>query len=113
MSIHSRISCIVLLSLAACSYSGIKPIGKDTYMEARTKSANSSGGEALADLYEDAGKFCSDQGLTIVPVHEQTQDGSFGHYASATLEFRCVPENDRENKRPNLGIAPTTVINVH
>lgn len=80
-------------------------------MEARTKSANSSGGEALADLYEDGGEFCLSKGLDLVPVHEQNQDGYFGHYASATLEFRCVPDDDKENKRPNFNQTPSVVIN--
>jgi hypothetical protein len=101
----------VSVILAACtSYSGVKSIGKDTYMEARTKSVLASGGEALADLYGDANEFCAEKGLNFVSVHENYSDGKPGHLASAILQFRCVPEDDRENKRPIIKRDPDIIV---
>jgi hypothetical protein len=81
-------------------------------MSARTKSGYSSGGEALADLYEEAYPFCEQQGLKFVPVHETSKDGVPGFaLASATIQFRCVAESDQEAlKRPTMHQEPNIVI---
>lgn len=105
---------VALLGLiAACTSTGVTPMGRDTYMIARKGTAVSSGSGLKAALLREANEWCTKQGLVMVVVSTKALDGIPGvQFANAELVFRAVKAGDVEDVRTNLEKAPDRVIEV-
>lgn len=49
---------------------------------------------AKARLYKDASKYCADRNRVMLPMNSTGKDSGFGTYASAEIQFRCLPPAD-------------------
>lgn len=101
-----------ILLLAGCASTGVVPMGPDTFMVAKQSATGfSSGGEVAADLYREAGTYCAGQGKQMIPVNTLERDGVPGrNFANARLEFRCLAQDDPENRRPTMRPTPNVRI---
>lgn len=74
---------------------GIVPIGPDLYMVGGLgKFTDFSGSGVKARLFQDASKYCADKGRVMLPGNSVGQDSGYGTYASAEIQFRCLPPTD-------------------
>jgi hypothetical protein len=107
---------LTIVSLASCvSKSAIVPIGKDTYMMSGSSRAFAAGGGTLkADLIQDAAKFCAEQNKILQMRNSTSKDMVFGQSAAhSEVIFRCLDENDPENKRIDMdNVYPKTRIEI-
>jgi predicted small secreted protein len=80
--------------VAGCATdTGFVRIGQDTYMKSTMGTfTDFSGGVVKARLYKQASEFCSEQGRDISPLGSTSQDSGMATYASAEIQFRCVPK---------------------
>lgn len=89
---------IVLITAAGCATTGtngIVPIGPDMYMVGgHGKFTDFSGSAVKARFYQDASKFCSEKNRVMLPINSTAQDSAYATYASAEIQFRCVPSDD-------------------
>lgn len=86
------IAIAVGLAIGGCaSNTGIVPIGNGIYMAAKQDySFNWHGGMVKAELYQEAAKFCANQGKEVIPVADTAIDAAaYSNYASAEIKFRC------------------------
>jgi len=49
------------------------------------------GNAVKARLYQQASEFCQSKGGVMVPLNSTAEDSKYGQYASAEIQFRCVP----------------------
>lgn len=86
----------MLLSLSGCASTGtngVIPIGENKYMIGGLgKFTDFSGSVVKARFFQDAEKFCADKGLDMQAGESSSKDVENGHYASAEVQFRCVPK---------------------
>lgn len=83
---------LTLLTLTACSSTGILQTGPDTYMVSK-RSAQAGFGPpvgAKADVYKEANEHCLKQGKVIETIKLDQVNSGFARPAAASLEFRCV-----------------------
>jgi hypothetical protein len=101
-----KVIAVVAIMLSGCaSYTGIVPIGKDTYMVAKQQATGFPGlGNMKAELMVDASKYCSSQGksLQLVSTNESQPPYVLGNYPRSEINFMCLNEGDPELKRPKL-----------
>ena len=80
-----------ILSGCATGTDGVVPIGPDLYMVGGLgKFTDFSSSAVKARFFQQASKFCADEGKTMSPVNSTGQDSGAGTYASAEVQFRCV-----------------------
>lgn len=73
---------------------GVVSIGPDMYMIGRQGGLTDFSGSAVkARLYQEANNYCSEKNRDMVPLNSNGQDSAGGTYASAEIQFRCVPKN--------------------
>ena len=85
------ISVTCLAAGCATGTDGVVPIGPDLYMIGGLgKFTDFSSSSVKARMFQDASKFCADQGRVMAPVNSAGQDSGYGTYASAEVQFRCL-----------------------
>jgi hypothetical protein len=100
---------LVSLALSACASTGPVSIGPDTYMLGKPGDFFTlSGASVEADLYREAGAFCSQQGKQVQSLNAKDSDAGIAQYASAEIRFRCLAAGDPALKSP-VGPADVTV----
>ena len=108
----------VLLALlvlgGGCASSGPVPMGKDTYLLAKSGGLFTiSGGEVKAELYREANEFCLRQNKQLMPVNESSRDAAYySNYANAEIQFRCLAEGDPQLQRPAMERTPDVTIDM-
>lgn len=94
---------VVALFLTACGTTGTKgvvSIGPDLYMIGSLGNASDYSGSAVkARLFQQASQYCQERNRVMVPTNSTAQDGGIGTYASAEVQFRCVPPDSPEFSR--------------
>ena len=101
MRITTLLAAIVALSLVGCA-TEVVPYGPDTYTVSRSGVGFSPAGVRAACL-KAANAFCAKQGLVMVPVSFDSENGALGqHPPTATLVFRALRPGDPEIKRVNV-----------
>ena len=91
-SITTVVGIIVCICGCATGTGGVVQIGPDTYMIGGLgKFTDFSGSAVKARLYQQAAEFCRSKGGVMVPVNSTAEDSKPGQYASAEIQFRCVP----------------------
>jgi hypothetical protein len=53
-----------------------------------------SGSAVKARFFQQAAAYCQSKNRVMVPMNSTSRDSGFGTYASAEVQFRCVPEGD-------------------
>jgi hypothetical protein len=85
-------ACATMLTLAACSSTGVVPTDGDNYMVSK-RSAQVGFGPAdgaKADIYREANDFCATQNKKVKTVSLEMTDSGFARPASASLLFQCM-----------------------
>lgn len=86
---------IFLAGCATTGTNGVVQIGPDLYMIGGLgKFTDFSSSGVKARLYQDGSKYCDERGRVMLPVNSTGQDSGLGTYASAEIQFRCLPPND-------------------
>ena len=88
---------ILYLTLVGCATGtdGVVQMGPDMYMiGGQGKFTDFSGSAVKARFYQDAAKHCQAKNRVMLPMSSTGQDSGFGTYASAEVQFRCVPADD-------------------
>lgn len=83
-----------VLALTACATGtdGVVEIGPNTYMVGGQGGFFDYSGSAVkAKFFREASKYCAGKGMTMVPLNSTGQDSAMAQYASAEVQFRCVP----------------------
>lgn len=82
----------VVLTACATGTDGVVEIGPNTYMVGGQGGMFDYSSSAVkARFYKEASKYCADKGMTMVPLNSTGQDAAMAQYASAEVQFRCVP----------------------
>tara|TARA_B110000208_G_scaffold163225_1_gene200004 strand:+ start:181 stop:510 length:330 start_codon:yes stop_codon:yes gene_type:complete len=87
----------VLGTISGCTSSGfdkvdIVEISPNLYMLGRMGGfMEFSGTKVKAELYAEARGFCSKRNLVMSPVSDNAEDSGYAKYASAEIQFRCLP----------------------
>lgn len=92
---------LVLASMmAGCATTGtegVVQIGPDLYMIGGLgKFTDFSASAVKARMFQDASKYCANQGRVMSPVGSTGRDSGFGTYASAEVQFRCLAARDSQ-----------------
>ena len=107
---------VVSLLISACaSYTGVVPMGQDTFMIAKQQATGFPGlGNMKAEIIAEASQHCAGLGkeLQIVSMHETQPPYILGSYPRSEIQFMCLAAGDRELQRPRLEKAPETAIEV-
>lgn len=83
---------LVLVTLTACSSTGVVPMDKDTYLVSK-RSAQIGLGPAdgpKADIYVEANAHCAKQDKAVETIALDMANSGLGQPANASLQFRCV-----------------------
>ena len=94
-------SFFAFIALVGCTSSGVMPMGPDLYSVSTTNEISPAYAKRAA--IKEASEFCSEQGLTMMPVKSERGSfvDSFGDNISTfDYHFRCLREGD-----PDLGRA--------
>ena len=95
--VFALIGVVTILSVSGCASTalgtdGVVEIGPDLYMLGGLGNATDFSGSAVkARFFKEASKFCAEKGRRMVPVGSTGQDSGLGTYASAEIQFQCVP----------------------
>jgi hypothetical protein len=100
---------------AACSNSGVLPLGPDTYRIAVTRCAGlACGGSAAAHrkAIGEAQEYCAKQGKQFLVIGTNQGGGVYAGSVSADVQvdFRCLNPGDPGLVRPTLEPVPDVVI---
>lgn len=83
-----------VVACATTGTDGVVQIGPDTYMIGGLgKFTDFSSSAVKARFFQQAGQYCAEKGLTMVPVGSAGKDSGYGTYASAEVQFRCVKQS--------------------
>src|SRR5262245_33050488 len=98
---------VACCSFAACSSSGVLPLGPDTYRIAVERCAGlACGGSAGAQraAITEAQAYCAKQGKQFMVIGTNQQRGVYAGSlsASAQIDFRCLVPGDPALARPTL-----------
>ena len=91
----------IALLLCGCTTgtNGFVEIGPDTYMIGGLgKMSEASGSAVKARLYREAAEFCKSRGRVMVATESTSNDYKPGQYASAEIQFLCLPPDDPRAK---------------
>lgn len=99
MSSKDELVCAVLaLSvLTGCASTGVISTGDGAYMIAKQSAGGAfvSGAQVQADLYIEAGAFCSQQGKAVQTIEADAKNAiPFVRTSQASIRFRCVTPTD-------------------
>ncbi|WP_222946792.1 hypothetical protein [Caballeronia sp. EK] len=90
--------------LCGCpSYSGIIPMGQDTFFLSKQGASSFSGmGSLKAEVVQDAGEYCSKQekALQILSTSESQPPYIFGNYPRVEIQFTCRLSTTEKVARP-------------
>jgi hypothetical protein len=85
---------MALIGCATTGTDGVVQIGPDLYMIGGLgKFTDFSASGVKVRMFQEAAKYCADQGRVMSPVNSTGQDSGFGTYASAEVQFRCLAPN--------------------
>jgi hypothetical protein len=99
----------VAVLMTGCATSSPIPLGEDTYMLSNTGAWSWSSGAGLkGDLYIQADAYCRSHGRKLMPLHADSNNGSYSEFAHAEVQFRCLAEGDPNLKPPKP--APNVII---
>jgi len=87
---HTPTAILCVLSLAACSTSGVTKLGPDTYGIGTANDVSAAA--ARQQAVSQAEGYCTDRGLIMVPVDSSSSadpQGLVQKYAQYNLVFRC------------------------
>lgn len=88
-------ACCAVGACATTGTDGVVPIGPDLYMLGRLgKFTDFSSSAVKARLFQEASQFCQDKERVMVPVGSTGKDSGPATYASAEVQFMCVPSSD-------------------
>ena len=107
------VATIGLMVSACASYTGVVPMGKDTYMIAKQQATGFPGlGNMKAEIIGDGTRYCAGSGkeFQIVSTQETQPPYVLGNYPRAEIQFMCLSPGDSEVERPKLQKGPDTVI---
>ncbi|VXC45014.1 conserved exported hypothetical protein [Burkholderia sp. 8Y] len=95
-SMKRLVACAFVTALAGCASTmgtdGVQQIGPDLYMIGGLGNfTDFSGSGVKARMFRDASTFCANQGRVMSPVGSTGKDSGIGTYASAEVQFRCLP----------------------
>lgn len=97
---RSITSAFTIIGLAACAYSGVVPMGPDTYMIANSEWGFTSGSVQKAKVMKEASDYCLSLGKELLPIKTSQNDVAiFRKTPGAEVQFRCLLKNDPELKR--------------
>ncbi|MCK4120402.1 hypothetical protein ACI2UK_24480 [Ralstonia nicotianae] len=81
----------VLLGCATTGTDGVVPIGPDMYMIGGLGNFTDFSASAVkVRMFQQAAKYCADQGRVMSPIGSTGKDSGYGTYASAEVQFRCL-----------------------
>ncbi len=87
------ISVTCLATGCATGTDGVVPIGQDQYMIGGLgKFTEYSGSAVKARMFQDAAKYCAEKNRVMAPGDSTGKDSSLNTYASAEVQFRCLPK---------------------
>lgn len=94
MKMRIALAIAVCLAQAGCATTGTDgavQIGPDLYMIGGLgKFTDFSASAVKARMFQQAQRYCADQGRVMSPVNSTGKDSGFGTYASAEVQFRCI-----------------------
>lgn len=84
---------LAAFALSACATgTEVTEIGPNTYMVGGLGGAfDYSATQVKAKYFKEAAQYCSGKGMTMVPLNSSGRDSGFATYASAEVQFKCVP----------------------
>lgn len=83
---------VALTACASTGTDGVVEIGPNTYMLGGMGGVFDHSGSAVkAKFFKEAAKYCVDKGMSMVPLNSTGQDAGMVQYASAEVQFKCVP----------------------
>lgn len=86
----STFLCALSLMGCATGTNGVVAAGDGVFMVGGLGIFTDYSGSAVkARFVEQATKFCSDRGQTMVLLNSSGKDSGYGTYASAEVQFRC------------------------
>lgn len=95
-------SVLALAVLAGCATGTDGPvqIGEETYMIGGLgQMLDFSSSSVKARFFQQASKFCADKGMDVQPLNSTGQDSGYATYASAEVQFRCIPRTVKSSTR--------------
>lgn len=92
--------------LTGCAYSGVVPMGQDTYMIANSEWGFTSGSYQKAKVMKEASEYCKGIGKELLPISTSQNDVALGKTPAAEVQFRCLSLGDTDLKRPTLQSVP-------
>ena len=91
---------VCICGCATTGTEGVVQIGPDTYMIGGLgKFTDFSGSAVKGRLYQKAAEFCRSKGGVMVPLNSTAEDSKPGQYASAEIQFMCLPADDPRAKK--------------
>lgn len=82
------------LTGCATGTGGVVNIGPDMYMiGGQGGFADFSSSAVKARFFEQAQQYCSKSNREMLPLNSTGRDSGMGTYASAEVQFRCVPKS--------------------
>lgn len=91
--------CLYVSGCGTTGTAGIVQIGTDTYMLGGLgRYTDFSGSAVKARLVGQAREFCRSKGGVMVLINSTSKDSGLGTYASAEVQFLCVPADDPRAK---------------
>jgi hypothetical protein len=102
--------------MAGCaSYTGVVPMGKDTFMIAKQQATGFPGlGNIKAEIIAEGVRYCHGIGeeFQLVSANETLPPYILGNYPRSEITFMCISAADPEYQRPKLQKVPDTVIQI-
>lgn len=83
---------VIILLISCAANTGIVKISDDTYMYAKQDGWEQSGATIKVQLYKEANEFCKNQGKKFVQISNESKDYKPNQFASAEIQFHCVPQ---------------------
>ena len=111
-----KVLCLIIFSLflsSCASYTGVVPMGLDTFMIAKQQATGFPGlGNMKAELLVEASKYCLEQGkqMQVVSTEETKPPYILGNYPRTEIHFMCLRAGDKDLQRPKMQPAPDKVI---
>lgn len=88
----SMLSVILITGCASTGTDGVVEIGPNTYMLGGLGGFTDFSSSAVkARYFKQASQFCTEKGMTMIPLNSTGQDSGIATYASAEVQFRCAP----------------------
>lgn len=83
----------VAAALTACATgTEVTEIGPNTYMVGGLGGFfDYSSSQVKAKYFKEASQYCANKGMTMIPLNSSGRDSGMAQYASAEVQFRCVP----------------------